>query len=331
MHLFLLGLLFFPPEGYVTDKSGILTNMTETRLEYQLRDYEVRTGNQLSVVIVKSLGGRPLEEYANLLFHEWGIGQKGKDNGILLLWSTEDRKVRLEVGYGLEGDLPDGKAGEIIRETILPYMKRKEWDAGVSEGVNGVISWLDYQATLRESPPPASLPPDESHSFALTIILLGFVTVGTLFGLAVWSAWMGNPRKREYEWVGRTVYPDPPASGLRAKVAKDYFKKGYEKPVTVYLPQKEIRLHTDGYRDGARPTPKQLPLPALVDTRRVDEEEDRKKRRKIADEDDARRRREESLRSTDYVPSTFEAPSFESPSVGFGGGDSGGGGATGDY
>ena len=128
--------------GYVTDTARMLTEDQRHGIDMQLQAYEKNTTNEVAVLIVRDLQGLSIEEYANKTFHEWGIGKKGKDNGVLLLWSTDERKVRIEVGYGLEPILNDGKAGEIIRTFITPNFKAQRWYEGVSEGTNTIMRRL---------------------------------------------------------------------------------------------------------------------------------------------------------------------------------------------
>jgi uncharacterized protein len=99
---------------WVTDTAGALRPDTVARLNAMLADLAARTGAEMAVVVIKSLDGLSVEEAAVKLFEMWGIGKKDKDTGLLFLWSTGDRRLRLEVGYGLEGALPDGKVGAIL-------------------------------------------------------------------------------------------------------------------------------------------------------------------------------------------------------------------------
>jgi len=109
----------FPkPEGWVTDRAGLLDPIAKARVEQLLTEVDRKSGVEIAVVTLPTLGGRSVEEVAVELFHAWGIGKKGKDEGLLLLVAPKERKLRIEVGYGLEGTIPDGMAGEIIRETV---------------------------------------------------------------------------------------------------------------------------------------------------------------------------------------------------------------------
>jgi uncharacterized protein len=104
------------PQGYVSDFAGVIDPASRQRIDAYCAAVERATGAQLAFVLVPSLQGEPVEDVANLLFRKWGIGQKGENNGALLLLSVNDRRSRLEVGYGLEPILPDGAAGGLLRE-----------------------------------------------------------------------------------------------------------------------------------------------------------------------------------------------------------------------
>lgn len=125
------------PTGFVNDFADILT--TDQELEQTLRLFEAETSNQITVITVSSLQEIPIEDYAVELFKEWEIGQAKKDNGILLLVAPNERQVRIEVGYGLEGAVPDILAGEIIRNDITPHFKNNDFDAGVLTGVTSIM------------------------------------------------------------------------------------------------------------------------------------------------------------------------------------------------
>jgi uncharacterized protein len=135
----------FPPyKGHVNDFANVLDEQTKQKIETWLDNFEKLTGTQIAVVTVPSLEGRPVEEYANELYRAWGIGQKSgenKDKGALLLVALQDRKTRLEVGYGLEGDLPDGLAGEIIRR-MRPELQQGQYSKAMTTGSRTLIDTL---------------------------------------------------------------------------------------------------------------------------------------------------------------------------------------------
>jgi uncharacterized protein len=126
------------PDGYVNDYAAILDADAETYLEDFLTTLERDTSAEVAVATVESLDGMTIEEYANRLFQEWGIGNRQKDNGVLLLVAPRDREVRIEVGYGLEGVLPDGLAGDIIRNDIIPEFRANNFPRGVGRGVDRI-------------------------------------------------------------------------------------------------------------------------------------------------------------------------------------------------
>lgn len=125
----------FPqPDGLVTDTAGVLPDGEERRLEALLADLRRQTGSEVAVVTIPSLEGSVIETYAVELFEAWGIGQKGKDNGLLFLTAVDDRAVRIEVGYGLEGTVPDALAGRVLNEVVLPAYRAGDMPRGVLLG-----------------------------------------------------------------------------------------------------------------------------------------------------------------------------------------------------
>jgi uncharacterized protein len=133
----------FPkPVGRINDFAGVLDPAAEQELDTLLDTLEKDTTSEVAVVTVDSLDRIPVEEYANTLFNAWGIGQRGKDNGVLVLVAPSERQMRIEVGYGLEGVLPDGLAGSIIREDFTPAFREGQYQSGILNGVrriSGVI------------------------------------------------------------------------------------------------------------------------------------------------------------------------------------------------
>jgi uncharacterized protein len=128
------------PTGYVSDFAGIVSAETKATLESQLYQLEASTSAQVAVVTITSLGNDTIENYAEKLFQEWGIGQKGKDNGALLLIAVDDREMRIEVGYGLEPIITDALSSNIIRNIITPAFKAGDYNRGVLEGTEALIA-----------------------------------------------------------------------------------------------------------------------------------------------------------------------------------------------
>ncbi|MFO7665742.1 MAG: YgcG family protein [Desulfobacterales bacterium] len=129
--------------GRVTDNAEILTDGMRRTLTERLKSHEERTGNQIAILTVPSLGGENIEEYASTVFGAWKLGQKGRDNGVLVIVVPNDRRMRIEVGYGLEGTLTDLVAGRIIRNIMAPLFKKGDFDGGLEGAVKAIIGTLE--------------------------------------------------------------------------------------------------------------------------------------------------------------------------------------------
>ncbi len=128
--------------GRVTDNAQILSENTRNSLTETLKEHEATTTNQIVILTIPSLEGENIEDFANKVFNEWKLGQKDKDNGILIVVVPDERKMRIEVGYGLEGTLTDLSAGRIIREIMTPRFRDGDFDGGITDGTLAVISVL---------------------------------------------------------------------------------------------------------------------------------------------------------------------------------------------
>jgi uncharacterized protein len=180
---------------WVTDMPGMLRPETIARLNSTISDFERTTGAEMAVVVIGSLDGLSIEEAAVRLFGLWGIGKRDKDNGLLLLWSTGDRRVRVEVGYGLEGVLPDGKVGAILDAYVISKFRSGEFDEGLLAGVDALLS-----AARNE---PVELPSPRSESYengswgigAALISLFGAIPAG-LASIVGFRKWRRRRRRR---------------------------------------------------------------------------------------------------------------------------------------
>jgi uncharacterized protein len=126
--------------GRVVDNAGILTSNQKKTLTNILNAQEKETSNQIVILTLKSLDGNEIEDYGYQIGRYWKIGQKDKDNGVLLIVSMKEKKIRIEVGYGLEGSLTDARSHEIIEYKIKPYFKKGDYYKGILEGTNAIIS-----------------------------------------------------------------------------------------------------------------------------------------------------------------------------------------------
>jgi len=129
--------------GRVNDFANIIDAETRNSLIAQLIQHEEATSNQVVVATVASLNGYDIADYGLQLARKWGLGTKENNNGILLLVAPNERKVRIEVGYGLEGALPDATAGHIIRHRILPQFRERDYSLGVKRGVDSILQAID--------------------------------------------------------------------------------------------------------------------------------------------------------------------------------------------
>lgn len=138
--------------NWANDLTNTLSPQELQQLNYRLKTYEDTTSNQLVSLMIASLDGYPLEDYSFEVAEKNKIGTKEKSNGILLLVVKNDRKMRIEVGYGLEGVVPDALASSIIRNDIAPYFRKNEYYAGITSGINAIISAIggEYNADFKE-------------------------------------------------------------------------------------------------------------------------------------------------------------------------------------
>jgi uncharacterized protein len=129
--------------GRVVDNAEILKAETRRRIADELQAHEKKTGNQVAVLTVPTLGGESVEEYAVRVFEQWKLGRKGQDNGVLVVVVPQDRRMRIEVGYGLEGTLTDVAASRIIRDVMTPRFRSGDYDGGIAQGVTAVVAHLE--------------------------------------------------------------------------------------------------------------------------------------------------------------------------------------------
>jgi uncharacterized protein len=134
--------------GRVVDNARLLDAAVERRLSSLSERLEARTSDQLVVVTTPSLGGRAIEDYGVSLGRHWGIGQRGRNNGVLLIVVPDDRRARIEVGCGLERALPDEEAARIMRDDILPHMREGNLAAGIQTGSEAIVRTLMTRAAI---------------------------------------------------------------------------------------------------------------------------------------------------------------------------------------
>ena len=196
------------PSGFVNDHANVLSPSVKSQITALIQELKDRTGAEIAVVTVNTTSPLTIEQFAVELFQKWGIGQKGKDNGVLVLLAARDRKVRIEVGYGLEGAVTDLKSKLIIDQLMVPAFKQGNYDLGVAQGVVMLAKLvsaeygiqLDYKSrALPETPVRKSRasPLKDLIVFIFFILIFGF-RFGSLFffasggGRGYWSGGGGG-------------------------------------------------------------------------------------------------------------------------------------------
>ncbi len=174
------GALTFPElTGRVVDQANVLSAAARQKLTAKLADLEQKSGIQLVVATVSSLQDQDIEPFANELFRHWRLGEKAKNNGVLLLVAPKEHRVRIEVGYGLEGTLTDALSKIIIVNAIAPRFKVNDFDGGVEHGVDDIITVLTTDAGEWEKKPSVRLdaqPVPAWVQWLLTAMLIAFIT-----------------------------------------------------------------------------------------------------------------------------------------------------------
>jgi uncharacterized protein len=167
--------------GRVVDQAGVMSAESKSDIEAKSKTLEDKSGIQLVVATVKSLQGSDIETYANQLFRTWKLGEAKKNNGVLLLVAPNERKVRIEVGYGLERPLSDPLAAEIIRNAIIPRFKAGDFSGGIEGGIDGIIEVLSRDSASWQPKAPALR---STKDLLLENIVIEVAVVGCILALA---------------------------------------------------------------------------------------------------------------------------------------------------
>ncbi len=159
--------------GRVVDLADLLPPQTESQLTRTLADHEQATTNQVVVVTLKSLQGYTIEDYGYQLGRHWGIGQEQRNNGVLLIVAPVEKKVRIEVGYGLEGTLTDALSHNIIQTIILPQFRKNNYETGIVQGTTAILAALEGTYQPPESSDTESLP--ENFNQVIFLFIIGII------------------------------------------------------------------------------------------------------------------------------------------------------------
>jgi len=169
------------PTGFVNDYASILQASEVATLEAKLTQFSKDTSNEISVVTIASLEGDYIENYANKLFTDWGIGKDKKDNGVLLLISLAEKKMRLEVGYGLEGALPDATCNQIIEKTLKPAFRSDKYGEGINQAIDQIILATKGEYVADPVSENRSIFSGMSFDAIFFLILVAFYALGALW------------------------------------------------------------------------------------------------------------------------------------------------------
>lgn len=215
----------------VIDSAGLLTGSQFTQLNRQLIEYELsrNDGSQFVVFIVSSTGGESIEEFAHRVFNTWKIGRKGQNNGLLMVVAVNDRNLRFEVGYGLEGILPDVSAGRIIRQRITPEFKKGHYFTGIEAGVIDAIDIISGNE-------PEYIKSETSGTEALKLKRLTIIYLLTFITVYLWSLFIGSSRRKKR--IEKRVLKD--IEFLRKEYAKSKNKKKRQPEWLINLTQKRL-------------------------------------------------------------------------------------------
>ncbi|MEN6464195.1 MAG: TPM domain-containing protein [Syntrophaceae bacterium] len=133
----------FPPhQGLINDFAGVIPPDVQKEMRSRAKEVLQKTGATVVVVTIPTLGESYIADYANKLYHAWGIGKKGEDRGVLILFALKERKIRIETGYGIEGVLPDGRVGEVLRNDMIPLLKDGKFGEGLLNGLKSVSATI---------------------------------------------------------------------------------------------------------------------------------------------------------------------------------------------
>lgn len=198
------------PTHFVTDNAHALSAETQTRLETRLEAFQKQTGDQVIVWIGQTTGSESLEQFTVDAAQKWRVGKKGKDNGAALFLFMGDHKARIEVGYGLEGVLTDARSGQIIRDTIVPLMKKGDTDAAVEGGVNAMLSTIDPSFALPSPAASSDSSSDDTGAALATLAVFLIVVGGLIFATIVTIRRRGKPHG---DWMDAWMF------GTAAQVA----------------------------------------------------------------------------------------------------------------
>lgn len=189
------------PKRLVNDYVGMLNATERETLEQKLRVYNDTTSSQITVVVVKTTGDYPAGDYAFELGRRWGVGQKDKDNGLVLLWATQDRKIFIATGRGLEGAIPDVIAKRIIREVITPEFKTEMYYRGLDRGTDEIIKYASGEYKAEPSSGDGDMPLG-----VIIFLVIVFIIIIVIFSRSNRGGGGGIGNRGGGGWIPYTTY-----------------------------------------------------------------------------------------------------------------------------
>lgn len=191
--------------GRVVDEAGIVPPDVAARIDARLAAFEAETGNQVAVLTVGSLEGDPIEDFSLRVAETWKLGRAGVDDGVLFVVARDDRRMRIEVGYGLEAELTDLEAGRILDEIVAPRFRKGDFGGGVEAGVETIVASLQG-AELPAPAPTTSVdgcaPFGCVVGFAILVLLIAILARRTAWGRRAFEQESGSRRYRGGGWSG---------------------------------------------------------------------------------------------------------------------------------
>lgn len=191
----------FPkPAGFINDFAGVITPEEKQAMEVICREVQEKTGAEIAAGTMNTIGEANLEDYVNRLYQKWGVGQKGKDNGVLIFAAIQDRQMRIETGYGLEGALPDAVCAQIRDQYMLPAFKKGEYGKGFLQAIIIIAQRIAAEAnmTLNLQQP---IPEPDTQNYALPQMDLQTKIFGVLAVMLFLYLLIRHPRLLLFLWL----------------------------------------------------------------------------------------------------------------------------------
>ena len=171
------------PSEWVTDTAGFLSDKTRIALNSRLQAYQATTGHQVIVWVGKTTGSTPLEDWTVQVFKSWQVGRKGLDDGLVLFIFSDDKRVRIEVGYGLEGAIPDATASKIINDIIIPRIKGGDHDGAAVGAVDQLLSVAGGESVTGPVAPPPPTPLTLTQEILILTVVITLILLGVRYPL----------------------------------------------------------------------------------------------------------------------------------------------------